>query len=365
MDQSDKRVVYILGSTSLVNDLSSEAIYSILPYYVNDPTLIGIYGGLFNGLGSALKVFFGYLSDRIGVRKPLVVLGYGLSALAKTLMAVVSLPLLPVMIILDRLGKGIRDSPRDAILGALRERGYAFGIHRAMDTTGALLGTLLAYFLLKHFGGEYHLAMLIAGLVGFLTVVILLPLPEFRVEKKKEDFVSSLEHLNAPVKHFLLPATLFGATFISPMLFISGAKDELAYGAILLYALYNLFYVLSSLYLGKRSDVLGRKRVISLGAISAALAFASMYAATILDSWILYVLSFTLYGIGIGAFLPAAFAYVGDIAKAKGTAMGAFQTVFGLAVLTSSSVFGYLMGVFGNVVFLGYALVPILAVLLV
>ena len=365
MDPRGRRVVYILGSTSLVNDLSSEAIYSILPYYVTDPTLVGIFGGLFNGLGSALKAFFGYLSDRLGVRKPIVMLGYGLSALAKTLMAIVSLPLLPVMIVLDRLGKGIRDSPRDAILGTLEERGYAFGIHRAMDTTGALLGTLLAYVLLKHFGGNYQLAMLIAGLIGFLTVIILLPLPEFRVDKKNDDFVSSVEHLNAPVKHFLLPAMLFGATFVSPMLFISGAKDELALGAILLYALYNLSYVLSSLYLGKRSDILGRKRVMAVGAVSAALAFVLMYVASLMDSWVAYGAAFALYGVGIGAFLPSAFAHVGDLAKAKGTAMGAFQTVFGLAVLVSSSIFGYLMGIFGNVVFLTYALVPVLALMLV
>ena len=354
--------MYLLGAASMINDMSSEAIYAILPYYVNDPTLIGIFGGLFNGLGNALKVFFGYISDRIGERKPLVILGYFVSALAKTLMAVVSLPLLPIMIILDRLGKGIRDSPRDAILGTLKERGYAFGIHRAFDTGGALLGTLLAYLMLSYWG-DYRSAMLVAGAIAFLTIIPLSFLPRYETEKRREGFVQSLEHLSGGVKHFLLPATLFGFAFVSPMLFISGSKDELAFGAILLYALYNVAYILASLFLGKRSDAYGRKRVMAIGGVSAALAYALMFFAARMHSDPLFALAFLLYGVGIGAFLPAAFAYVGDLARQKGTAMGAFQTVFGLAVLVSSSLFGYLFGAFGEIVFLAYAAVPIVAML--
>lgn len=357
MDRKEKRAVYVLGVTSMINDASSEAIYAILPYYVDDPALVGFFGGLFNGLGNALKVFFGYLSDRLGRRKPLVVAGYLLSAVAKTLMAVVSVALLPLMIVLDRLGKGIRDSPRDAILGALKERGYAFGVHRAFDTAGALLGTLLAYAMLSYLG-DYRTAMLVAGGISFLTIIPLSLLPSFETERRQEGFVSSLVHLSSGVKHFLLPATLFGFAAVSPMLFISGSKESLALNAILLYALYNVFYILSSLYLGKRSDVLGRKRVMVLGGVAMALAYASMYFG-------LYLAGFVLYGVGVGAFLPAAFAYVGDLSGARGTAMGAFQSVYGLAVLVSSTVFGYLLGAFGASAFLLYAVVPIVATLLV
>jgi len=362
MNGKEKRSIYLLGVTSMINDASSEAIYAILPYYVDNPALIGFFGGLFNGLGNALKVVFGYISDRIGKRKPLVVAGYLTSAVAKTLMALVSLPLLPFMIILDRLGKGIRDSPRDAILGTLKERGYAFGIHRAFDTGGALLGTLLAYLMLSYWG-DYRSAMLVAGAIAFLTIIPLSFLPRYETEKRREGFVQSLEHLSGGVKHFLLPATLFGFAFVSPMLFISGSKDELALGAILLYALYNVTYIFASLFLGKRSDVYGRKRVMAIGGISAALAYALMFFAVHMHSDLLFALAFLLYGVGIGAFLPAAFAYVGDLARQKGTAMGAFQTVFGLAVLVSSSLFGYLFGTFGDIVFLAYAAVPIVAML--
>ncbi len=360
MDSREKRAVYLLGVTSMINDTSSEAIYAILPYYVDNPALIGLFGGLFNGLGSALKVFFGYVSDRIGKRKPLVILGYLTSAVAKTLMAVVSVALLPVMIILDRLGKGIRDSPRDAILGTLKERGYAFGIHRAFDTAGALLGTLLAFFMLSYLH-DYRLAMLIAGGIAFLTVVPLLFLPSFETERKSDGFVESLENLSSGVKHFLVPATLFGFAFISPMLFISASKGELALESILLYALYNLFYILSSLYLGKRSDRFGRKRVMLVGAVSTAASFVLMFLSSHpVFKWA-YIFAFALYGVGIGAFLPAAFAYVGDLAKEKGTAMGAFQSVYGIAVLISSTVFGALLGAVGPMVFLAYALIPLVA----
>ncbi len=360
MDKREKRAVYLLGITSMINDTSSEAIYAILPYYVNSPLLVGLFGGLFNGLGNALKVFFGYISDRLGKRKPLVLLGYLTSAVAKTLMGVVSVALLPIMIVLDRLGKGIRDSPRDAILGTLKEKGYAFGIHRAFDTAGALLGTLLAFLMLSYLH-DYRLAMLIAGGIAFLTVVPLLFLPSFEAERRRDGFVESLAHLSSGVKHFLIPATLFGFTFISPMLFISASKGELALDAILLYALYNLFYILSSLYLGKRSDRFGRKRVMFIGAVSAAISFVLMFLASRPAFEWVYVLAFALYGVGIGAFLPAAFAYVGDLAKAKGTAMGAFQSVYGIAVLISSTLFGALLGSVGQVVFLVYAVIPLIA----
>ncbi len=364
MNKAEKRAVYLLGLTSMINDTSSEAIYAILPYYVDNPALIGLFGGLFNGLGNILKVFSGYLSDRLGERKRLVVLGYFISAVGKTLMGVVSLPLLPLMIVLDRLGKGIRDSPRDAILASLRQRGYAFGVHRAFDTAGALLGTLLAYVMLNYLG-EYQTAMLIAGAIAFLSIIPLLFLPRFRTERKKESFTSSLVHLSSGVKHFLVPSLLFGFAFVSPMLFISGSKEELATNAILLYALYNISYILSSLYLGKRSDVYGRKKVIAVGALVTALAFISMYLASAYHMNLLFLAAFVLYGAGVGAFQPAAFAYVGDLAKSKGTAMGAFQSVYGLAVLVSSTVFGVLLSAFGPLAFLVYAIIPVLATLTV
>ncbi len=351
----EKRTVYLLGLTSMINDASSEAIYAILPYYVNNPVLIGFFGGLFNGLGNALKIVFGYLSDRYARRKPLVATGYVVSAIAKTLMAVVHVSLLPLLIVLDRIGKGIRDSPRDAILSTIRARGFAFSVHRAMDTTGALLGVLMAYFLLSYVG-DYRFAMLVAGLLGFLTVVPLIFVPEPKDAPVRRSFVGALTHLSSGVKHFLVPAILFGFAAISPMLFISAAKTGESLDAILLYAAYNLFYVLSATFIGRSSDRFGRRKIMILGGTLMVLAYLSMYLR-----W--YPLCFVLYGVDIGAFLPAAFAHVGDLAKERGTAMGIFQGVYGISILVSSTLFGYLLSSVGTLAFALYAVFPLAAVL--
>jgi len=351
----ERRTVYLLGLTSMINDASSEAIYAILPYYVDNLALIGLFGGLFNGLGNALKLVFGYLSDRFARRKPLVMLGYLVSAASKTSMALVSSALLPVLIVLDRIGKGIRDSPRDAILSTVRARGFAFSVHRALDTTGALLGTLLAYYLLSNVG-DYRFAMLVAGMLGFFTIFPLLFVPEPKGALLRRSFGDALAHLSAGVKHFLLPAVLFGFAAISPMLFITTAKTEESFYAILLYALYNLFYVLSATFIGRSSDRFGRGRIMILGGTLIALAYLAMYAGS-------YVLGFLLYGLGIGAFLPAAFAHIGDVSKERGTAMGVFQSVYGISVLISSTLFGYLLGILGPLTFVLYAVFPVAAVL--
>ncbi len=340
-----RRTVYLLGLASLFNDMGSEAIYAVLPLYLGNTALVGLVGGLFNGLGNVLKVFFGHLSDRLGRRKELVVSGYALSAAAKTAMAVSPSDAVPLLVVVDRVGKGIRDSPRDAILAEMKRRGRAFGIHRAFDTTGALFGTLLA-FLLALSGWPYAEIILAAGLISFLSVFPLLLLPSMRVEPSRRRFLESLASLAPGVKRMLVPGALLGAAFVSPMLLISGASSLNAW-AIALYALYNVSYVGFALYFGSRSDRVGRARVILLGSLLVSLGFLSMAFSLVLPA-------FLLYGAGTGALQPALFASVGDRAEKKGTAMGVFQGVYGTATLVSSVALGLAMGALGNIAFVLY-----------
>ena len=318
-----------MGITSFINDMSSELIYVLLPYKVRNEALVGLLGGLFNGLGSVTKVLFGYLSDKWGKRKPQVILGYLVSSVSKTLIALSSVLLLPLWVVLDRVGKGIRDAPRDALLGKMKERGRAFGIHRAMDTLGALTGSLLALFLFSLL--PLDLILLLAGLVSFLSLVPLFFLPEPGSSVRK-GFKGGLG--------FVLPALLLGSASISPMIFISELSDL----GIGLYVLYNLFYALSAYFLGKRADRMGYRRVVVLGGILLSLSLLLLYGGS--------PLSLPLYGVALGALIPSTMARVSSTA----TGAGAFQTVYGLAILGSSTAVGYLRS-------LGFPVYPVLSIL--
>ena len=164
---ADKKNVALLGTTSFFNDFSSESVFSLLALYASSPSLVGLLGGIMNGLGSIFKLLFGYMSDKINQRKPMVFAGYLTSALSKFSLPFVGQSGMAVPLITDRIGKGIRTSPRDAILAGAKNKGWAFGWHRALDTLGAVGGSVFAYLLINN-GGDYGRAMLIAAAVTWL-----------------------------------------------------------------------------------------------------------------------------------------------------------------------------------------------------
>jgi len=340
VEEKQKRNIIALGFTSFFNDISSEAIYGLLPLYLQNPSMIGFVGGLFNGLGSIFKFVFGYLSDKIGKRKPLVFLGYLTSAISKFTIAISKGPLLVVGIFGDRVGKGIRTSPRDAILAEAKRRGYAFGLHRAMDTLGAITGAILMYFLLR-IGWNIRKAMLFAALIGFFSLLPLFIVVEPKIKKRKA--FGSFK-LSRESKVFLFATFFMGLASISPMLLIKQASEFVGIESLLFYTLYNISYVISTKRLGSFSDIVGRKKILLLSSltISAALAFGSLGKFFLL-------FSFVLYGIGIGGFMSTAPAEIGDIEKeAKGTALGIFHMIYGIGVLIGSIAVGNLIERMGN-----------------
>src|SRR4051794_25635382 len=170
------RDVIVLGIVSLLTDISSEMLYPIVPLFVTavlgaSPAIVGFMEGLAESTASLLKIWSGYWSDRIGVRKPLVFGGYGLSALTRPLLALANAwPTVLLARVLDRTGKGLRGAPRDALIADSvepAERGRAFGLHRSMDQTGAIIGPLLGAGLLAWSGGNYRLAFLVAFIPSF------------------------------------------------------------------------------------------------------------------------------------------------------------------------------------------------------
>ncbi len=249
--------VLLLGIVSLLADLSSEMMIPILPMYITtlggSAFVVGLTGGLGDSISSMLKVFSGYWSDRTGKREPFVVFGYGVSALAKLGLAL-STAWQHILIFrsVERTGKGLRDAPRDAVIAdstAPEVRGKAFGIHRAMDTTGAIGGSLSAFLLFWVFGLEFKTIVLICAIVAFASLVPFVWMKDVEREPQKRSLGLSFRALPTELKYFVFVATVFALGNFTSWFFVLRASDffgelvsERAAVAIAI-ALYCLFNV--------------------------------------------------------------------------------------------------------------------------
>ncbi len=352
----EKRDTILFGLTSMLNDISSELIYTVLPLYVKDPSIVGLIGGIFNGLGHAFKVVFGYLASRVGRRKPLIVGGYALSSLAKFGIYVSPKNFIPVMSAIDRIGKGMRDSSRDSILGSYSDKSWSFSVHRALDTLGALLGVLLAYYFVIR--RDIKAGILFASIVSLFAIIPLIFVKEPKIRSIREGFVSSIEHLSTESKKMALLSIPVGFALISPMIFIEQASGVISKEAVLLYALFNVFYIFSSLMIGKKTSREHRKSVITLSTLFIALSLILLTMGKIG-----FIFAFASYGIIFGALLPNLFAFFSEI-DSKPVAMGLFQTLFGISILLGSTLLGSMIKLIGTGAILYYSIIPVLSSLL-
>jgi MFS family permease len=354
-----KRNVYLLGITSFLNDASSEGVYALLPLYLKDPALVGLVGGLFNGLAYMIKPFSGYLSDRIGRTKPLIIFGYLFSATVRSFIALVSRAFVPLLVALDRIGKGIRDAPRDVLLATVKNRGWAFGLHRALDTSGAVLGTLLAatlvYFL------DIRLSILLLAFLGFLTLLPLLLVKDVKRRRTEDSLTTSLTESARELGTTALLALLLGLSLVSPAIFIERAVNIVGKKGLVFYVIFNVIYALSAYYLGRKSDKLGRKTVMGLGLVSTILALLLVSTT----HSILVLAGFVLFGVAFGTTLPVLFAMAGDRVKRDvGAGMGLVQFLLGTSMLISSTAAGLLVSLYGYFTLSLFATPAILATIL-
>ncbi|MEK7114826.1 MAG: MFS transporter [Patescibacteria group bacterium] len=361
--------VWWLSATSFFTDISSEMIFPILPIFLKDVLgasfgLIGLIEGLAEGLGSILKYFSGYLSDKIHKRKGLTLLGYSISALSKLFFALAQSPLTVLFFrSLDRTGKGVRTSPRDALIAESvneSERGKYFGIHRASDTAGAVIGTLIAVGLLFYFDNDIVNAIRSILLISFIPAAIgvLLLLfvrePKFVVKSihqladKKKLF--QFGRFSRDFKIFLVAAALFGLANYSYSFYILRANDVGVMIAFipLIYLIYNIFYALSSYPAGRLSDKIGRAPVL-IGAfvLFAALNLAFAFEAGKLSIWFL----FALYGLFIGLTDGVFKAFVSDLVsrESQGEGFGIYHTVIGFATLFGNLGAGLIWQTYGAI----------------
>jgi MFS family permease len=349
--------VRALGWVSFFTDLSSELLYPINPTFLRQlgapPEAIGLIEGSAEATASLLKLGSGALSDKMARRKPLVLLGYGLAALSKPLLGGAgSWPTAFLARLLDRTGKGLRASPRDALIAEScppEARGRAFGLHRSMDTAGAVSGPLLGWAFLQFYPGAlrplYFLAFIPAAL-GVLTLALLVR------EKAREvpgssgtsGALFSLSGLSAPYKKYLWVVLLFALGNSSDAFLLLRAQEGLGVAAaqlLLLYAAFNVVEASLGYLAGKLSDKIGRRPLIGAGWLVFALVYLGFaLASRAWHAWALFLLYGFYYTLTQGSQKALAADLI-DPTK-KGTQLGAFHFLVGLGALPASLLAGFL-----------------------
>ena len=366
--------IFFLGLVSFLTDVSSEMIFTLLPLFLANilgaaPIIIGFVEGVAESTASLLKIFSGWLSDKLGKRKSLAIIGYGLSTLAKPFMYIATTWGLVLGVrFSDRLGKGVRTAPRDALVAdsvSADERGKSFGFHRAMDTSGAALGLIVAaavVFLLQR--GTFELArdtyqwLVLIGIVPAVLALFVF----FFVREAKKDSTSQTQsnsQTNPPYTDRSPQATKAGfdnrfKLFLGIMFLFTLGNSSDAFlilraqnlgnsvlHILLMLIVFNLVYAAISTPAGVVSDKQGRRRVILLGWLIYALTYLGFAMAS--ASWHIWLL-FAFYGVYYGLAEGVARAFVADLVpeERRGTAYGLFHGIVGITLLPASIIAGWL-----------------------
>jgi MFS family permease len=349
----------MLGVTSLSTDTASEAVYPLLPLYLTrvlgaGAVSLGLIEGAAEAASSLLKVISGHFSDRWKVRRPIVIAGYGLSSAVRPLTALVaSWPQLFAVRVADRVGKGVRGAPRDAILAACAtpsNRGLVFGFHRAMDHAGAVLGPVLASLFLLAWPGRYRLLFALTIVPGALAVASLFLVKEpgapnqgiARAETSRADD-GAAEWRQLPSRFFVLLAVLLVfALGNSADAFLLLRLTDVGVAAPfipLLWAMLHVVKALTSVWGGAMSDRLGRRVLIGAGWMIYALVYLGFAVSTSVATLVGWIL---LYGFYYGLSEGTEKALIADLAPAslRGTAFGIYNAASGLGSLAASVAFG-------------------------
>lgn len=377
------RNVIILGLVSMFTDLSSQMVFPLIPLFLVDTlgagaTVVGVIEGAAEATASLLKVVSGYWSDKIKKRKPFILAGYGLSTITKPLFSLASTwPLVLLIRSVERVGKGLRNAPRDAVVSESTSPSYmgkAYGFQRSLDALGSMLGALIAFALLNYAGLDFRQIFAVSFIPGLAAVALILFIkekqggkedgkekvkeklkekgkgPETKESKgkreaqgKKEAMTlrSSLSKMPLKLWVFIAAATIFtlgnfGYAFLLLKAKSLGFSDSTA---ILLYVIYYSSQTVFSIPAGMLSDKAGRKRVLMLGYALFGLASMFMISTTSIYGM---VNMFIVFGIFLAIIDANQRAFVADLSPAglKATSMGVFHTATGIAALPA----GYLIG---------------------
>jgi len=352
----------VLGLISLFTDIASEMLYPITPLFLTtvlgaSMVVVGIIEGLAEFISGFLKGYFGRLSDKLGKRSIFVTIGYGLSALVKSLPGI--FPYISTVFfsrITDRVGKGIRTAPRDALLAGNADgnTGAVFGFHRGMDTLGAAIGPLVALILLHFYPNDFKLIFLVAFLPSVIAVSFTRAVKDKVTtikEKQKEHYLNVWKSAPSQYKTIIILVTIFSLVNSSDVFLILKSQNvsHSSTLAIIGYILYNIIYAGSSYPMGKISDKLGKKKVFVTGLIIFSIVYLGFAVSPNVD-WLWGF--FVLYGIYAASTEGIAKAWVSDLIpdEKRGTAIGFLTMLSSFAVMLGSLITGILWDQFGSTV---------------
>ncbi len=354
--------VFLLGLVSFFADISAEMVYPIIPLYLTSvfgatPAMVGVIEGIAESLASLLKVFSGYFSDRYQKKKPIAFLGYATGLVYKVALIAASswIGILGARVI-DRMGKGIRTAPRDVMVSDSAESnrmGAAFGLHKALDMAGSAIGILIAFLLLSSANGAFNYKNLFfVSMIPALLSLAMFPLIKEKIVKHKlkerVHFWKNMKKLDGQLKLYLLVAFLFTLGNSSNAFLLLRAKSVgfSDTSVILLYFIYNLTASLLAIPLGKRSDQVGRKRLLVSGYVVFALVYLGFAFAY---NRVFMVMLFVFYGIYTAMIAGVERAFIAEISPQdlKGTMLGLHSTIVGIALFPASAIAGVLWTSFG------------------
>ena len=355
--------VWVLGFVSLLMDISSEMVHALLPMFLVGSLgvsvlVIGLIEGVAESTALITKVFSGTLSDYLGRRKGLAVLGYAMGALTKPVFAMASgVGVVVAARFIDRIGKGIRGAPRDALIADLTppdQRGAAFGLRQSLDTVGAFIGPLLATALMLLWANDFRAVFWVAVIPGLLAVVLLvvgIREPPRAVTARPVNPIrrASLARLDRAYWRVVIVGAVFTlARFSEAFLVLRAQQVGIAMSWVpLVMVAMNAVYAVSAYPFGKLSDRMSHHRLLALGLLVLVVSDLVLAAAS---SWPALLVGVALWGVHMGMTQGLLAAMVADTAPAdlRGTAYGFFNLLSGVAMLVSSVIAGLLWEGWGS-----------------
>ncbi|MHA1459894.1 MAG: MFS transporter [Promethearchaeota archaeon] len=356
--------VVLMGLVSLFTDISSESIQSILPLFIieigGNILVLGLISGITNAIANVLKGITGWMSDKINKRKPFIVAGYSLSNLSKPLIGLSpSWGMVLGLKTVDRIGKGLRTSSRDTLISYYAtKKGKAFGLHRAMDTLGAVFGSLLA-FLLLFLAWSYSQIIFFSIIPGLIAVALLLPVKDVSPEEldkklKRKNQKDKMEKIDRNFIKLIVILGVIEFASLDVVFLILRARDyiplDLIYLIPVFYLILNIIYTIFSPINGSLSDKFGRKPIIIIG-LSILLLSCVILAFPVevsLFSVVLIIIIYIMHGFYLASVDPISRAYIADLAgkEKRGRAYGYYYFSVGFISMVEALIFGYLYGAF-------------------
>lgn len=347
-----ERNVFFTGLTSFFTDTSTKMVYSVMPLFLlsmgASKTSISLIEGIAESTSSLFKAFSGYWSDRIGKNKPLMIIGYGVTALVTPLYALVRIPVQVLFLrFFERIGKGLRAAPRDSLISAsvpANEIGRNFGFHKAMDNSGAIFGPLMAFALIYFFPLNFHMIFLLStipAIFGVITIVLFIK----EAKTNQPCAVQKFEIRQLPKRFYFFLGIIFVFTLgnsADALLLVKTAETGINKSYIpFVYMIFNMVAVILALPLGRISDKIGREKLIIAGFVIYAIAY---YLFGKYNSIHVFIFLFMLYGLYSALTDSSQKALVSDIVSKnlKGTGFGLYHAVLGIALLPASLIAGLL-----------------------